>query len=187
MLICGIISPDCSAHHAVFPDVSKPWQEPLSCLFISTMSDNSRKGGFQNTRHIWLKICQRLFSHSLLSHQGHTIAQLTELFKVHRVTIYEWFNLWESGGIEALHKKPGQGRRPKLSPTNPQHVERARVLVENERQNLKAVVAQLSAELNIEMHPGTLKRFLKNLATLSEDSANVSKRVRTRVSTMKER
>jgi hypothetical protein len=65
MLICGIISPDCSAHHAVFPDVSKPWQEPLSCLFISTMSDNSRKGGFQNTRHIWLKICQRLFSHSL--------------------------------------------------------------------------------------------------------------------------
>ena len=121
----------------------------------------------------------------ILSHQGHTIAQLTELFKVHRVTVYEWFNLWESGGIEALHKKPGQGRRPKLSPTNPQHVERARVLVENERQNLKAVVAQLSAELNIEMHPGTLKRFLKNLATLSEDSANASRRVRTQISTMK--
>src|SRR5215213_7160495 len=105
----------------------------------------------------------------ILSHQGHTIAQLTKLFKVHRVTIYEWFNLWESGGIEVLHKKPGQGRRPKLSPINPQHVERARALVENERQNLKAVVAQLSTELDIEMHPDTLKRFLKNLATLSED------------------
>lgn len=121
----------------------------------------------------------------ILSHQGHTIAELTELFKVHRVTIYEWFNLWESGGIEALHKKPGQGRRPKLSPANARHVERARALVEDERQNLKAVVAKLSAELEIEMHPDTLKRFLKNLATLSDASANVSKRVRTRISTMK--
>lgn len=123
----------------------------------------------------------------ILSHQGHTISQLTKLFKVHRVTIYEWFNLWESGGIEALHKKPGQGRRPKLSPTNAKHVERARILVENERQNLKAVVAKLSAELDIEMHPDTLKRFLKNLATLSEDSANASRKVRTRISTMKEK
>ena len=121
----------------------------------------------------------------ILSHQGHTIPQLTELFKVHRVTIYEWFNLWKSGGIEALHKKPGQGRRPKLSPTNPQHVERAQALVENERQNLKVVVAQLSTELDIEMHPDTLKRFLKNLATLSADSANASKRVRTRISMLK--
>ena len=121
----------------------------------------------------------------ILSHQGYTIPQLTELFKVHRVTIYEWFNLWESGGVEALHKKPGQGRRPKLSPSNPQHVERARAMVENERQNLKAVVAKLSAELDIEMHPDTLKRFLKNLVTLSGDSANASRHVRTRVSTMK--
>lgn len=121
----------------------------------------------------------------ILSHQGHSIPQLTELFNVHRVTIYEWFNLWESGGIKALHKQPGQGRRPKLSPTNPQHVERARALVENDRQNLKAVVAQLSTELSIEMHPDTLKRFLKNLATLSADSANASRRVRTRISTMK--
>jgi len=121
----------------------------------------------------------------ILSHQGHTIPQLTKLFKVHRVTIYEWFNLWESGGIEALHKKPGQGRRPKLLTTNPKHVERARALVEKDRQNLKAVVAQLSNELDIEMHPDTLKRFLKNLATLSEDSANASRRVRTQISTMK--
>ena len=121
----------------------------------------------------------------ILSHQGHTITELTNLFKVHRVTVYEWFNLWEEGGIEALHKKPGQGRRPKLSPANPRHVERARALVEEDRQSLKAVVAKLSAELEIEMHPDTLKRFLKNLATLSGDSANASKRVRKRVSTMK--
>lgn len=121
----------------------------------------------------------------ILSNQGHTIPQLTKLFNVHRVTIYEWFNLWEEGGIEALRKKPGQGRRAKLSPANPQHVKRAQALVENERQNLKVVVAQLSEELDIKIHPDTLKRFLKNLATLSADSANVSKQVRTRISMLK--
>lgn len=89
--------------------------------------------------------------------------------------------------IDALHKKPGQGRRPKLSPANPKHVERAKSLVEENRQSLKSVVAKLSAELDIQMHPDTLKRFLKNLATLSEDSANVSRRVRTRISTLKEK
>lgn len=138
--------------------------------------------GHQNGKQcLFRNRCQCL----VFSHQGYTIAQLMKLFSVHRVTIYEWFNLWESGGIEALHKKPGQSRRPKLSPNNPQHVERARTLVENERQNLKAVVAQLSTELDIEMHPDTLKRFLKNLAILSADSANASRRVRMRISTLK--
>lgn len=121
----------------------------------------------------------------ILSHQGQPIPQLTKFFNVHRVTIYEWFKLWESGGIDALHKKPGQGRRPKLSPANPKHVERAKALVEENRQNLKSVVAKLSTELDIQMHPDTLKRFLKNLATLSEDSANASKRVKMRISTLK--
>lgn len=112
---------------------------------------------------------------------------MVELFKVHRVTIYAWFDLWEPGGIKALHKKPGQGRRPKLSAANPKHVARAKALVEEERQNLKAVVAKLSDELQIKMHPDTLKRFLKSLATLSAASANASKRVRSRTSTLKAR
>lgn len=116
----------------------------------------------------------------ILSHQGYTIPELTKMFNVHRVSVYAWFDLWETGGIAALHKKPGQGRRPKLSPANPQHVERVKALVENERQNLKAVVGKLSEELRVEMHPDTLKRFLKNLATLSADSANASRRARSR-------
>ena len=124
-----------------------------------------QKGQRYGKHFLFRDRCQCL----LLSHQGQTIPQLVELFNVHRTTIYSWFDLWEAGGIEALHKKPGQGRRPKISPANPTHVKRARALLENERQNLKAVVAQLSNELDIQMHPVTLKRFLKNLATLSAD------------------
>ncbi|HEX8290098.1 MAG TPA: helix-turn-helix domain-containing protein [Pyrinomonadaceae bacterium] len=121
----------------------------------------------------------------LLSHQGQTIPQLTGLFKVHRVTIYEWFNLWESGGIEALHKKPGQGRRPKLQITNQRHVTTVQKAVSEERQSLKQAAAKLANELKIEMHPDTLKRFLKNLSILSDVSANVSKPIKTRDSTTK--
>ncbi len=100
------------------------------------LSESLQNGQRYGKHFLFRDRCQCL----ILPHQGHSISQLTELFKVHRVTSYEWFNLWESGSIKALHKKPGQGRRPKLSPANPKHVERARALVENERQNLKTVV-----------------------------------------------
>ena len=149
----------------------------LSDVELATLTDAHRSGQpfeFRNRCHCLL-----------LSHQGCTIAELTKMFKVHRVTVYAWFDAWETGGIAALHKKPGQGRRPKLSPANPQHVERVTALVEDERQNLKIVVAKLADELDTKMHPDTLKRFLKNLATLSADSANASRRIRSRSSTMK--
>ena len=149
---------------------------------LSETDLKSLESGHRHGKHFLFRDrCQCL----ILSHQGHTISEFTKLFNVHHVTIYEWFNLWESGGSKALHKKSGQGHCPKLSPANPKHVEHARALVEDEMRNLKAVVAKLSAELEIEMHPDTLKRFLKNLPTLSADSANVSKRVRTQISTLK--
>jgi transposase len=73
--------------------------------------------GYQNGKPFeFRKRCHCL----ILSHQGYTIPQLTQLFDVHRVTIYAWFDLWESNkSVNALRKKPGQGRRPKLSPTDP--------------------------------------------------------------------
>jgi transposase len=65
------------------------------------------------------------------------------------------------GSIGTLHKRNSQSRRPKFSLDNPHHVELAKSLVEKERQNLKVVAAKLSDELVVEMHPKTLKRFLK--------------------------
>jgi transposase len=32
----------------------------------------------------------------LLSNQGHTTNELADIFKVDRITIYNWFNNWES-------------------------------------------------------------------------------------------
>jgi len=144
----------------------------LSDAELTALNDGHRNG----KQFLFRNRCQSL----ILSHQGYTIAQLMKLFNIHRVTVYARFDLWESGGIQALHKKPGQGRRPKLSPANPKHVEVVRAAVEGERQNLKAVVAQLSAELEIQMHPDTLKRFLKNSAILSAVSANASRAGKTR-------
>jgi hypothetical protein len=71
---------------------------------LSETDLKSLENGHRHGKHFLFRDrCQSL----ILSHQGYRISQLTELFKVHRVTIYEWFNLWEQGGIEALHKKPG--------------------------------------------------------------------------------
>jgi len=116
----------------------------------------------------------------ILSHHGHSITRLAELFKVNRVTVYAWFDLWEAGGLAALHNKAGRGRRPKLSIANQKQVAAIEKAVSKERQNLKQVVAVLAQELQIKMHPDTLKRFLKNLTTLSAASANVSKLNKTR-------
>lgn len=59
------------------------------------------KDGHRNGKNFMFRnSCQCL----ILSHQGNTIPQLMKFFKVHRVTIYAWIDLWESGGIEALLK-----------------------------------------------------------------------------------
>lgn len=76
----------------------------------------------------------------ILSYQGHMIPQLTEFFNVHRITIYEWFNLWEAGGIEALHKKPDQGHPPKSQIKNQKHIAAVKKAVSEERQCLKQTV-----------------------------------------------
>ena len=41
-------------------------------------------------------------------------------------------------------------------------------------QSVKTVIAKLEQELDLQMHPDTLKRFLKRLVTASVDSGGAS-------------
>ncbi len=52
----------------------------------------------------------------LLSAKGYKVNQLADIFDVDRDAITEWFNRWESGGVEGLENKPRSGRPPSLSP-----------------------------------------------------------------------
>ena len=58
----------------------------------------------------------------LLSAQGYTTTQLMEIFQVTRVTLYNWFNAWESRGVAGLYDRKGKGRKPKVTPKQKEQI-----------------------------------------------------------------
>ena len=105
----------------------------------------------------------------LLSHAGHSVSELSNLFSVSEQSIRKWLQQWEKQGIKGLELKPGRGRKPKLKVHEPTHVEKVKQLIENERQNLNQVREQLADQLKIDLSKRTLQRFLKNLNTDGKD------------------
>lgn len=110
----------------------------------------------------------------ILSHQGKSVSELSKFFEISRITVYSWFDAWEKNGIVGLMNKPGQGRKSILSLQNPDHVKKVKAAIKKNPQSVKSVVAELESNLGAPMHPETLKRFLKNLVTVGEESAPVS-------------
>lgn len=127
------------------------------------------KKGHQNGKsYLFRRKCQCI----LLSHEGKSVTELREIYGVSANSIYQWFNRWESEGIDGLRLKPGRGRPVKLDLNNSKQVKRIKTLVENEPQNLNRVVSQLESELDIRLSKKTLQRFLKNLNTAGSDFAD---------------
>lgn len=114
----------------------------------------------------------------VFSHQGSTVAELAEFFEINPVTIYGWFDRFESGGIVGLMNKPGRGRKPILSLQNPIHIASVKTAVQKNAQSLKAMTAELETALETEMSPDTVKRFLKNLVSPTHASVPRSNRGR---------
>ena len=112
----------------------------------------------------------------MLSSQGKTVTEVAQFFEVSRITIYSWFDAWEQHGIVGLMNQKGQGRKPILSLQNPQHIAQVKALVAKNPQSVKSVVAEIEPALGLQMHPETLKRFLKNLTLASVASAPASSR-----------
>ncbi len=112
----------------------------------------------------------------ILSGQGKTVRELAQFFEVSRITIYAWFDAWETIGITALMNQKGQGRKPILSLQNKEQVAKVKAAVARNPQSVKSAVAELEPKLQVKMHPETLKRFLKNLVSASAASAPVLSR-----------
>jgi hypothetical protein len=87
-----------------YSDILLAFRQSSEMRFIklSETEVQSLQQGQRYGKHFLFRDCCQCL---ILSHHEHTIPQLTKLFKVHRITIYECFNLWEPGGIETLHKK----------------------------------------------------------------------------------
>jgi len=107
----------------------------------------------------------------VFSHQGKTVSELAQFFEVSQMTIYSWFDRFESLGIVGLMNQPGRGRKPILSLQNPTHIESVKTAVKKNAQSIKAMVAELENTLETEMSVDTVKRFLKNLVSTTRESA----------------
>lgn len=107
----------------------------------------------------------------ILSNQGKTVTELAQFFEVSRITVYSWFDAWETGGICALMNKPGRGRKPIFSLQNAKHVAAVKKAASRNPQSVKSMCAELESKIGSEMHPETVRRFLKNLVTASAASA----------------
>ena len=111
-------------------------------------------GRRHHPQHPFRSRCQGL----LLSADGLDVAALQQELGVSRVTVYAWFDRWETAGLAGLANAAGQGRRPVLGAADEAPV---RAAVEANRQQLKDVTATLRQELNKSFSTTTLRRFVK--------------------------
>lgn len=96
----------------------------------------------------------------MLSSQGYTIPQLQMIFQVTRITIYNWFNAWESQALNGLYDKKGRGRTPKLTSDQ---IEQIRQWVKQFPRNLNKICALVQETYGIRVSKSTIKRVLKSL------------------------
>jgi transposase len=94
----------------------------------------------------------------LLSFEGRTTTDLIAIFDVDRLTIYHWFDAWETSHFAGLYDQKRCGRPPKLTreeQTQAQHY------IEQYPQDMKKVVHLLEQETSKHVSTKTLKRLLK--------------------------
>ncbi len=94
----------------------------------------------------------------LLSYQGYTIKELSHIFHVDRITIYNWFSNWESRHFAGLYDRKGKGRHPIFTQ---EQKEQIRQWIKLYPKNLNQVIALIQQELGLSASKSTIKRVLK--------------------------
>ena len=91
------------------------------------------------------------------------------------MAVNNWLARYETEAIEGLKTRAGRGRPLILSQQNPLHLQKVKAEIEKHPNSVKTVAAILEEDLDLAMHPETLKRFLKKwLSILS--GKNVAQR-----------
>jgi len=110
----------------------------------------------------------------LLSAEGWTVKELSEFFKVSRLSVYKWFNRYESEGLEGLLIRSGRGRKRKLDVENQAHVDAVKRGLGKENRNIKQLKIELESMLGTSIGSTTLRDFLKSLVIDTDDSDTAS-------------
>lgn len=148
------------------------------------MKGKARYINLQNQERIWLEkgrktgkkaTFRQRCHYILLSDQGLSVQQISEIYQVSRQAISGWFDRYESEGITGLHTGKGKGRPPIVRIDNQSEITKIEELVEKNPQNLNPVLAALDKELGKKMSKRTLQRILKKKMELETIPTNLPK------------
>lgn len=109
----------------------------------------------QGTNSAFEKRCQCIIYH----YYGMNTQELSEVFNVDQRSIHNWLSRWKSGGIEKLYDKTGRGKKPKLNPSDPHHVEAVQKALLKYPYDSQQALAELNRQLPQPVSQSTLLRF----------------------------
>jgi len=115
------------------------------------------KGYRTGKSHCFRVRCQMI----LLKSERRTSVKVAEVSGCCEMVVNNWLARYETEGIEGLATRAGRGRPPILSQQNPVHRQKVEAEIKKHPNSVKAVVAALEEDLDLMMHPETLKRYLK--------------------------
>jgi transposase len=96
----------------------------------------------------------------LLSFCGKTTDDLVHIFHVTRLTIYHWFDAWETRHFAGLYDHAGRGRHPKLTREEQEKVQQ---YIADYPQDMKKVVHLLAQETSKRVWTKTSQRLRKKI------------------------
>lgn len=120
--------------------------------------------GYRNSKsHAFRQRCQMI----LLKSEKRTSEAVAAVFGCCEMVVNNWVKRYLEEGIAGLATRSGRGRPPILSQQNPEHLKKVAREIEKYPNSVKTVVAVLEEDLDLAMHPETLKRFLKKMVIAS--------------------
>ncbi len=121
------------------------------------------KGYRTGKTHTFRQRCQMI----LLKAENRTSLEAAAVLGCCEVVVNNWLKRYELEGIKGLETRAGRGRPPILSQQNAEHLQKVKDEIKKHPNSVKTVVSVLEDDLDLVMHPETLKRFLKKMVIAS--------------------
>ncbi len=142
---------------------------PIRYIALTDLEKQTLEEGVQNhPKAEFRKHCQML----LFSAKGKRAQEIASLLDSNYQSVINCFNNWEHKGLVGLMRSRGQGRKATLSQVDEGKL---KTIISEHRQSARKATAQLKKELQVKVHPETLRRFLKSTSTLSVACVKASK------------
>ncbi|HXH29312.1 MAG TPA: helix-turn-helix domain-containing protein [Bacteriovoracaceae bacterium] len=114
--------------------------------------------GYRNGKsHTYRVRCQMV----LWKSEKRTSLEVAEVLSCCEMAVNNWLARYLKEGINGLQTRAGRGRPPILSSQNPAHLQKVKSEIAKHPNSVKTVIVKLEEDLDLAMHPETLRRFLK--------------------------